>query len=37
MNMIAIAQNEAITWGDIIVVLLVLVLIGLCLTLWRRR
>jgi hypothetical protein len=35
--MLAIQSNEAITWGDVIVVLVIAALIIFCIAFWNRR
>lgn len=37
MNLLALTQNESITWGDLILILVVIVLLGMALFFWRRR
>lgn len=36
-HLVAITESQPITYGDLIVVLVILVLTGACLYFWRRR
>ena len=37
MNILAITTSQPITWGDVLIVLAVIVLLGMALSFWRRR